>query len=69
MLFNAPEVQLLRAYLTVLVSERAGKRDERGASDLASQVITTALIAAAAITIAGIIVAKFTGKAESIPTE
>ena len=43
------------------------RRDERGAMT-AEQVILTAIFAAGAIVIGGIIVAKFTAKANSIPT-
>jgi hypothetical protein len=42
-------------------------RGERGAADLATIVIITAILAAAAIAIGAIIVKKFTDKANDIP--
>ena len=47
--------------------ERA-RAEDRGAAELATVVILIALFAAGAITIAAIVIAKFTGKANSIPT-
>lgn len=62
------EIQVFKAYLqamrATLLAER--KRDEVGAT--AETVILVAIFAAGAIVIGGIIVAKFTGKANSIPT-
>lgn len=69
---NSPEVTLLRAYATAWVAsikanrERA-RHDERG--EIAQTVIIVAVLAAAAIAITAIIVAKFTAKAKSIPTD
>ncbi len=55
-----------KAWFITHVSHRYQRRDERG--EITQTVIITALFAAAAIVICGIIIAKFTGKAESIST-
>ncbi len=64
------EIQQLVAWVSAMTQEVRARhpRDERGAADLATMVILVALFAAAAIAIATIIIVKFTGKAESIPT-
>lgn len=64
------EIQQLLVWVSAYVQETREKAraDERGAADLATVVILTALFAAAAIAIAAIIIAKFTDKANSIPT-
>lgn len=46
---------------------KSRQRDERG--DITQTVIIVALFAAAAIAISAIIIAKFTAKAGTIPTE
>lgn len=67
------EVHTLHMILTMLgdqlrdMSTRR-RRDQRGALS-AEQAIFAALLAGAALVIGGIIVAKFTSKANSIPTE
>jgi len=62
------EIQVLTAWLSACVHEtRNRERDERG--EIAQTVILIAIFAAAAIAIATIIVTKFTGKANTIPTE
>lgn len=66
--FNSPEVQFLRHFMGLLISDlKARKRDERG--EIAQTVIIIAVLAAAAIAITAIIVKKFTDKANSIPTQ
>lgn len=71
MISNSPEVQLLRAYMSVLSSNLRStrERDEVGAAEISTIVIITAILAAAAIAIGAIIVTKFTDKANSIPTQ
>lgn len=71
MILNSPEVQLLRAYMSVLSCDlrSARERDEVGAAEISTIVIVTAILAAAAIAICAIIVTKFTNKANTIPTE
>lgn len=67
---NSPEVTLLRAYVVAWVARIRGdhlRRDERG--EIAQTVIIVAVLAAAAIAITAIIVAKFTAKAKTIPTD
>lgn len=67
---NSPEVTLLRAYAVAWVARIRGadrSRDERG--EIAQTVIIVAVLAAAAIAITAIIVAKFTAKAKTIPTD
>lgn len=67
---NSPEVILLRAYAVTWVARIRGadrSRDERG--EIAQTVIIVAVLAAAAIAITAIIVAKFTAKAKTIPTD
>ncbi len=61
------EFQLLRAYLHAMRSTLLSVRDERGAVT-PETVILTAVFAAGAIAIGTIIVTKFTGAANSIPT-
>ncbi|WP_224279708.1 hypothetical protein [Nocardioides lacusdianchii] len=64
------EIQFIQAWAALAVAHiRARKTDETGASELATIVIVTAIIAAAAIAIVGAIVLKFTNKANTIPTE
>ena len=53
-------------YVRGMTDEMLASRDERG--DVVQNVIWIALFAAAAIAIATIIIVKFTGKAETIPT-
>ena len=60
------EVQVLKAWLMAKADEQVQRRDECG--DVTQTVILVALFAAAAITISAIIINKFTGKANSIPT-
>jgi hypothetical protein len=60
------EVQVLKAWLLAKADEQVQRRDERG--DITQTVILVALFAAAAIAISAIIINKFTGKANSIPT-
>ena len=54
-------------YLRGMTDQMMSGRDERG-EGVVTNVIWIALFAAAAIGIATIIITKFTGKAESIPT-
>jgi len=65
------EIQQLIAWVSAYAQDTREKAraDERGAADLATTVILIALFAAAAIAIATIIITKFTGKANEIPTE
>ena len=65
MLTNSPQIQYLLALAHV--AARAIRRDERG--ETTEKVIITAIFAALAIAAGAIIVAKVTGKAESIPTD
>lgn len=58
------EMQIWGAYLRALLARR--QRDQGG--EIVQSVIWIALFAAAAIAIAGIIIAKFTAKAKSIPS-
>lgn len=71
MILKSPEVQLLRAYMSVLSSNLRStrERDEVGAAEISTIVIITAILAAATIAIGAIIVTKFTHKANTIPTE
>ena len=71
MVLNSPEVQMLRTYRSVLASSLSDirQRDERGAAEISTIVIITAILAAATIAIGAIIVKKFTNKANTIPTE
>lgn len=66
-----PELQVLWAWAmttTNKVKDRAGRdKNERGV-EVATVVILTAVFAAAAIAIGAIIVQKFTGAANNIPT-
>ena len=62
------QMELLRTAVSLLRSElRGGTRNERGMTT--ETVIITAVLAALAIAVTAIIVAKVTGKAEDIPTE
>lgn len=61
------EIQLFRAYLHAMRTTLLAMRDDRGAVT-AEQVIWTAVLAGGAITIGGVLIAKFTGAANSIPT-
>jgi len=63
------EIQMFMLYLHELRQSltEGRRRDERGAVT-PEQVVLTAIFAAGAIAIGGIIVAKFTGAANSIPT-
>ncbi|MBI2169363.1 MAG: hypothetical protein HYU28_07675 [Actinobacteria bacterium] len=62
------EFALLQYALVALRSHLAGlRRDERGMTT--ETVIITAVLAALALTAGAIIVAKVTGKANSIPTD
>jgi hypothetical protein len=65
MLTDNPQIQ----YLTALAYLAAARihRDERG--ETTEKVIITAIFAALALAVGAIIVAKVTGKAESIPTD
>jgi hypothetical protein len=65
------EIQQLIAWVSAYAQDirEKARADERGAADLATTVILIALFAAAAIAIATIIITKFTGKANEIPTE
>ena len=64
-----PNIQVLTAWVSAYATDARNRRGEDGASDLVTMVILAALFAAAAIGIATIIITKFTGKANSIPTE
>lgn len=69
-MFDTAEAQALRYYLHALVTTMRGRTsDERGAAEIATIVIVTAIIAAGAIAIATLIIVKFTTKAGTIPTE
>ena len=62
------ELTLLRTVLAFLGTEvRRFREDEKGMTT--ETVIITAVLAALAIAVTAIIVAKMTSKAESIPTE
>ena len=70
-MFDLAEIHLVRAWLATATADlraRSRARGERGASEIASTVILIAVFAAAAIAIGALIVAKFTGKANEIPT-
>ena len=60
------ELQVWKVWLTGKVNEHGHRHNERG--DVTQTVILVALFAAAAIAISAIIINKFTGKANSIPT-
>lgn len=63
------EIQVLAAWLSAKTHVLKGaRRDEVERGDVAQTVILIAILAAGAIAIATIIVSKFTGKANSIPT-
>ena len=71
MLETTAELQAIRIWaLATIAKVKASEpdRDQRGAADLATIVIITAILAAAAIAIGAIIVKKFTDKANNIPT-
>lgn len=61
------ELLIWQAWLSSHLVTARRRRDERG--EISQTVIITAVLAAAAIAITAIIVAKFTSKAESIPTD
>ena len=64
------EIQFIQVWAALAIAHTKARRaDETGASELATVVIVTAIIAAAAIAITTAIVLKFTTKAETIPTE
>ena len=65
MLSDNPQIQYLIA-LAYVVAERI-QPDDRG--ETTEKVIITAIFAALALAVGAIIVAKVTGKAESIPTD
>jgi hypothetical protein len=63
------QLGMLPLYLEGLWQDRTRSRREAGdRGDIVQNVIWIALFAAAAIAIATIIIVKFTGKAQSIPT-
>lgn len=62
------EIQVVTAYLRALHTTLIGARERDEAGEIAGTVILVAIFAAGAITIGGIIIAKFVGKANSIPT-
>lgn len=67
MLFDDPEVQLLKALLSRLHARlAAARRDEAGYST--ETVIVTALLAAAAIAAVTILAAKIIKTAKGVPT-
>lgn len=69
-MFATTEARALGLYLFALISEvRQRRADERGAAEIATIVIVTAIVAAGAIAIATLIITKFTDKAGTIPTE
>lgn len=61
------ELEVWMSYLRALHARVAAVRDEKGAMS-AENVIWTAILAGGAITIATIIITKFTDKANTIPT-
>lgn len=65
MLTDNPQIQYLIA-LAHVAAQRI-HQDERG--ETTEKVIITAIFAALALAVGAIIVAKVTGKAESIPTD
>ena len=65
MFSDNPQIQYVMALAHV--AARAIHRDERG--ETTEKVIITAIFAALALAAGAIIVAKVTGKAESIPTD
>jgi hypothetical protein len=63
------QLGMLTLYVEGLLQDRTRMRREEGdRGDIVQNVIWIALFAAAAIAIATIIIVKFTGKAQSIPT-
>ncbi len=62
------ELEQVRQYMAMVLHTLDGRGDRSQRGDIVQNVIWIALFAAAAIAIAGIIIAKFTGKAENIPT-
>ena len=65
-----PELTYLRALLTTLVHPRSDDPDRpNDAGDIVQYVVITAALAIAAVAIVAIIVAKITGKAQSLQTE
>jgi spore maturation protein SpmA len=61
------QLEVWTTYLRIVRMHVAAVRDEKGAMS-AENVIWTAILAAGAITIATIIITKFTGEANNIPT-
>jgi len=61
------EYTMVRCYLTAWLADRQQHRGEEGAS-VVEFVIITGLVAAAAIAIVAIVMAKFKNKATGIPT-
>ena len=61
------EINLWRVWLSTFWHSHRTGRSERG--EITQTVIIVAVFAAAAIAICGIIVAKFTSKANTIPTD
>lgn len=65
-----PELTYLRALLTTLAHPRCDDPDRPSdAGDIVQYVVITAALAIAAVAIVAIIVAKITGKAQSLQTE
>ncbi len=62
------EYRTLMLWWEATVRSLLAGRERNEAGYTAEQVIITAILAAGAIVIAGIIVTKFTGKANDIPT-
>lgn len=63
-----PEILVVRAWMASAVTRVKTGRDERGAVETGTVVVLGAIFAAGAIVIGGIIIAKFKGGAEAIPT-
>lgn len=61
------ELKIWKHWLRSHWDTRPKRRNERG--DITQVVIIVALFAAAAIAISAIIIAKFTAKAQTIPTQ
>lgn len=63
---NVPELVYLRAWATVLTGDR--RRDEAGFS-AAEWVVLAAIVIGGCIVIANIVMDKFKGAAEAVPTK
>lgn len=63
-----PEILVVRAWMASAITHTKASRSERGAVELGTVVVLGAIIVTGAIVIGGILINKFKGSAEGIPT-